>query len=122
MQKEIVSKKTRNEVREFLVGWTLRDIEIVFDNADVFADRTFSANVSGERRSFVEQIYHTLDFHKKDDVFRYLTAIEGMLQKAEQNLSSCFDRDSTKSKIRNTSAVWLFLGQFGQFFRCQIFA
>jgi hypothetical protein len=35
MTQEIISKKTRYEFREFLVGWTLREIEMEFDAADI---------------------------------------------------------------------------------------
>ena len=33
-----------------------------------------------------------------------------------------FEHDYRIQKYSNTSAVWLFFWQFGQFFRCQIFA
>jgi len=55
MTHEIVSKPTRNEFREFLVGWTLREIEIEFEGAGIECDRDYEPNVSGQRRSSVEQ-------------------------------------------------------------------
>ena len=35
MAKELISKKTRYEFREYFVGMTLRQIEMEFDAADV---------------------------------------------------------------------------------------
>ena len=54
MNEELISKKTRNEFREFLVGWTLRDIEMEFDAAHIDYDRQYDPPLSGQRRSFVE--------------------------------------------------------------------
>ena len=64
MSNDLISKRTRNEFREFLVGWTLREIEIEFENAHVECARTYVPEVSGQRRSYVEQYYHTLDFSR----------------------------------------------------------
>jgi hypothetical protein len=35
MSHDLISKKARHELREYLVNWTLREIEMEFDSADV---------------------------------------------------------------------------------------
>jgi len=84
MNSELVSKKTRNEFREFLVGWTLREIEAEFDAANISCDRQFEPQVSGQRRSLVEQYYHSLDFTNPSDVRKLLQAYENVLNTARQ--------------------------------------
>jgi dGTPase len=69
-----------------LVGWVLREIEMVFEEAGIECDRSYEPPVSGARRSFVEQHYHTLDFSNVDDAKRLLVAVEGVLNKASRKL------------------------------------
>lgn len=88
MKKELVSKRTRNEFREFLVGWTLREIEMAFEAVYVDCDRQYVPPVTGERRSFVEQYYHTLDFTTPADVLRLLNAYNGILDTAFRNVTN----------------------------------
>lgn len=38
MKNELISKKTRYTFREFLVTWTLREIELEFDSADIICN------------------------------------------------------------------------------------
>ncbi len=91
MNREFISKKTRNEFREFLVYWKLRDIEMEFEAAHVDCDRQYIPQVSGSRRSFVEQHYHTLDFTNPADVLRLLTAYENILNAANQKIPTQYD-------------------------------
>jgi hypothetical protein len=59
---EIVSKKTRYEFREFLVGWTLRQIEMEFDAADIPCHSGEGLRLpDGARRSLVERYYASID-------------------------------------------------------------
>ena len=68
VQKPLISPNVRREAREFLVGWTLREI------CDLFHDHGFSADyghepaTSGERRSLVEQFYATVDWCNREHV------------------------------------------------------
>ena len=55
MSGDFVSKKTRQVFREYLVGWTLREISDEFDAAGVPCDLEYQPPVSGQRRSLVEQ-------------------------------------------------------------------
>ena len=99
MTRELVSKRTRNEFREFLVGWTLREIEIEFEGANIECNRDFEPEVSGQRRSFVEQYYRTLDFTKPADVKRLLTAYQSIIERAERNLPTTHGREEAERGI-----------------------
>ncbi len=79
MATELISKKTREELREYFVGTTLRIIESEFDAADVPYDGDYDPPVSGQRRSLVEQYYHAIDFTKWIDVRKFLTVYENVL-------------------------------------------
>ena len=61
--KDIISKKTRLEFREYFVGTTLREISQEFDAADVPLDSEYMPPESGQRRSLIEQYYHAVDFN-----------------------------------------------------------
>lgn len=58
----LISKRSRNAFREVLVGWTLAEITTEFDNEGFSPDHTHDPQVSGQRRSLVEQLYHGIDF------------------------------------------------------------
>ena len=104
MTAELISKRTRNEFREFLVNWVLREIESEFDAAGIACDRKYQPPVGGARRSFVEQHYHTLDFTNPKDARRLVTAYENILAKAEQDLPTSFDKPGTARAIANLVA------------------
>jgi hypothetical protein len=71
-KRELLSRKTRNELREFLVGYTLRQIEKEFDSAYIEPDLEYQPPTSGERRSLVEQYYHKMDWSNWRDVRKFL--------------------------------------------------
>jgi hypothetical protein len=79
MPRELISKKTRIEFREYLVAWTLAAIGNEFDAAEVPCDRDYDPPTSGQRRSFVEQYYHALDLTKPQDARKLLNAFENVL-------------------------------------------
>lgn len=85
MVQEIISKKTRYEFREYLVDWTLREIEMEFDAADVPFDKDYVPRCSGQRRSLVEKYYHSIDWSKWSDVRRVLTVFENILATLEEH-------------------------------------
>lgn len=101
METEIISKRTRNEFREFLVGWTLREIEMEFEGADISCDRQFSPQIGGQRREFVEQHYHTLDFANPKHLRKILCFYGNVLNKATSNLSASADKSITERAINN---------------------
>jgi len=99
MNSELLSKKTRNEFREFLNGWTLTEIEMEFDAAEVACARQFDPQLSGQRRSLVEQYYHSLDFTDPTDVRKLLTAYENILITAARKLPAQHNKELAKSEI-----------------------
>ncbi len=80
----MISKKTRKEFREYFVGLYLREIEAEFDAADVpFVGNYVPKNISGQRRSLVEQYYHAVDWTKWSDVRKILIVYENVLTHLE---------------------------------------
>jgi hypothetical protein len=49
----LVSVNVRREAREYLVGWTLREIGDLFHDHGFSADMTHDPQTSGERRTYV---------------------------------------------------------------------
>jgi abortive infection Abi-like protein len=82
---DIISKKTRQELREYFVGTTLRTIEMGFDAADVHCATEYSPGVSGARRALVEQYYHSLDFSVHEDARKFLHVYENVLSYLEES-------------------------------------
>lgn len=74
MSRELISKATRNEFREVLVGFTLRQIELIFEGANIQANLKYAPQVGGQRRSLVEQYYSTINFCSEEDVNRLIKA------------------------------------------------
>lgn len=101
MKKEIISKKTRCEFREYFVGKYLREIEMEFDAADVPIDENYHPSISGQRRSLVEQYYHTVDWTKWADVRKILIVYENVLTELEELSRSPFSsKDWAASRSR----------------------
>lgn len=86
--RELISKKTRNEFREFLVGWTLREIENEFSAAGLEPDRAYNPQLGGQRREFVEQYYHTMDFSNPAHIDRLLRVYEAILAHCESHIAN----------------------------------
>jgi hypothetical protein len=82
MGQELISKKTRQEFQEYLVGWVLREIRGVFDAADIACNELHRPSAGGQRRSLVEQYYASLDITSPRDVAKLLRAYEYVLHKA----------------------------------------
>lgn len=89
MSKDLISKATRNEFREVLTGYTLREIQMMFDAGNLSPCRDYDPQVGGERRSLVECYYADLDFGSVSDVKRLLAVYEevmhGLTNIAERN-------------------------------------
>jgi hypothetical protein len=82
---ELINRRTRNEFRETLVGWTLREIDVEFDNESFTPDLEHDPNVPGQRRGLVEQYYKTIDFTDPDQVRRLVRVYESILVTVDQN-------------------------------------
>ena len=98
--RDLISKRTRNEFRETLVGWTLREIDIEFENEDFTPDTEHDPQLGGQRRTLVEQYYKNIDFRNYDDVVRLVRIYDSVIQTIEQNapaqaekLRTCLQRD-----------------------------
>ena len=84
MSQELLSIKTRQVFRENMVGWVLREIADEFDAAKLDCDLSHQPLVSGQRRSLVEQYYHTVDWTDPAQVRRVLQVFENVLYRAEK--------------------------------------
>lgn len=86
--RELISKKTRTEFREFLVGWTLREIENEFSAAGLVPDRSFSPQLGGQRREFVEQYYHGIDFTDPNGADKLVRVFEAVIAHCETHIAT----------------------------------
>lgn len=80
MTRDLISKTTRNEFRELLVGYTLREIEMTFDAGNLTPREGYQPTVSGERRGLVEAYYANLDFSSPSDVKNLLAVYEEVIE------------------------------------------
>ena len=71
---DIIGKATRNEFREALVGFVLRDIEMFFDGAGLACNEDYNPPLSGARRSLVERYYANINFSSPSDIKKLLVA------------------------------------------------
>jgi len=119
MSNEIISKKTRTEFREFLVGWKLREIRNEFDAAGIECDDDYDPGLEGERRTLVEQYYHSLDFSNPSDVRKLISVYESVLVTALQRVEDY--PDSSKGFERSVKALVQLLRRDGfDFLNCRL--
>ena len=71
---DLIGKATRNEFRETLVGFVLRDIEMFFDGAGLACNEEYNPPFSGARRSLVERYYANINFSSPNDIKKLLVA------------------------------------------------
>jgi hypothetical protein len=89
MPKDIISKKTRREFREYMVvDWSLRKIRKEFESVDVPLDRGYVPPISGSRRSLVEKYYHGIDWTKWEDIRKILAVFQYVLGFLESSLKA----------------------------------
>lgn len=79
MARDIISKATRKEFRESLVGSYLRAIDDIFEAAGVACDQAYAPPETGQRRGLVEQYYHSVDWTDRESVGHVLSAYEHIL-------------------------------------------
>lgn len=90
MSEELISIKTRQVFRENMVGWVLRQIADEFDAATIDCDLSYDPSVSGQRRTLIEQYYHTVDWTDPRQVRKVLQVFESVLHRAEESLHGMF--------------------------------
>lgn len=84
MTRDLISKTTRNEFRELLVDYSLREIELTFDAGGLAPRADYQPTVSGQRRGLVEAYYASLDFASAADVKRLLAVYEEVIENLTQ--------------------------------------
>jgi HEPN domain-containing protein len=84
MKSDLISKPTRNEFREVLVGYTLREIEMTFDAGNLTPRSDYDPQIGGQRRSLVERYYANIDFTSASDVRRLLAVYEEIIENLTQ--------------------------------------
>jgi len=99
MSRELISKATRNEFREVLVGFTLREIGMIFEAAHLEPRVDYEPPVSGQRRSLIEQYYANIDFSSQKDVRKLLSAYEELIEQLQQAQSRVINPESADSTI-----------------------
>jgi len=82
---ELISIKSRQVFRENMVGWVLREISDEFDAAKIDCDLAYQPPVSGQRRTLVEQYYHTVSWTDFPHVRKVLQVFENVLDRAEKS-------------------------------------
>ena len=115
--REFISRKTRNEFREFLVGWTLREIENEFSAVGLKPDLSHDPRLGGQRREFVEQHYYALDFTDAEDVERLLHVYEAILERCELDLSNPGNYNDSASLKQQYDNLLRCLGRDGYVFK-----
>jgi hypothetical protein len=88
MNRELVSKETRLDVREHLVTWLLPRIESVFRAADVPFTADYHPPVIGTRRVMVERFYRSLDFTKPADAAKFALVCDEVVRVLDHRLQT----------------------------------
>lgn len=99
--RDLISKTTRNEFRELLVGYTLREIEMTFDAGGLTPRADYQPTVSGQRRGLVEAYYANLDFSSPPDVKKLLSAYEEIIE----NLTQAAERQADENRVATINAL-----------------
>ncbi len=84
MSRDLISKATRNEFREVLTGYVLRDIDMFFEAGGITPRANHNPQVSGQRRGSVECYYASIDFTSATDVRKLLTVYEEIIESLQQ--------------------------------------
>jgi len=79
---DLISKRTRNAFREVLVGWTLGEITTEFDNEGFSPDYAYDPEISGQRRTLVEQLNDRIDFSDPRHAARLLQVYQTVVCQA----------------------------------------
>jgi hypothetical protein len=101
MTRDLTSKTTRNEFRELLVGYTLREIEMTFDAGGLTPRADYQPTVSGQRRGLVEAYYANLDFSSQSDVKKLLPVYQEIIE----NLTQAADRQPNGDHVATINGL-----------------
>ena len=100
MSRELVSKATRNEFREILTGFVLREIDMIFEAAGLEPLAGFEPQVNGQRRGLVEAYYANIDFSSHTDVRKVLAAYEELIEQLTQIQDRVMNPEAVEATIR----------------------
>ncbi|MEN6532638.1 MAG: abortive infection family protein [Bryobacteraceae bacterium] len=109
MTESLLSKKVLYEFEDLFASWTLREISAEFDAVDIPRHTTFVPRVSGQRRSLVQQYYHSLDLASPKDIAKLQGLFQNVLSRLEQLETGDYDDDVKAQAARNFSNLtqWL---------------
>ena len=82
---DLISKATRNEFRETLVGFILREIEMFFEGAGLGCKEDYNPPVTGARRTLVEQYYVEIDFSSPSDIQKLVATYGEIVLRLNRN-------------------------------------
>jgi hypothetical protein len=97
--KELISKATRNEFREVLTGFVLREIDMFFDAGGLTPLEGFEPAVSGQRRGLVETYYANIDFSSPADIRKLLMTYEEVMEGLKRTYDAS-PNDTLQATIR----------------------
>jgi hypothetical protein len=103
MSKELISKATRNEFREVLTGYVLREINTIFEAGGLTPLEGYQPTVGGQRRGLVEAYYANIDFSSVEVVRKLLLTYEEImegLQRAQETAPNDTLQATIKSLLR----------------------
>jgi hypothetical protein len=84
VSRDLISKATRNEFREVLTGYVLRDIDMFFEAGGITPRANHNPQVGGQRRGLVECYYASIDFTSTTDVKKLLTVYEEIIESLQR--------------------------------------
>lgn len=92
MAQELVSRRLRNMLMEYLSGNSvLRVIENEFEASDIAYRPIDGQYVGGQRRTLVQGYYNSLDFTNPRDARKFFNVLEVFLRSMErEGLCHCF--------------------------------
>ena len=80
---DLIDKATRNDLREVLVGFVLRDIDMDFEAVGRSRKMDYTRQGGSERCSLIEQFYANIAFCSTSDVQKILAGYEEVLLRLE---------------------------------------
>ena len=99
MIRDIISKATRNEFRELMVGLVLRDIDMVFEAGGFQPKLDYQPPVSGQRRSLVEQYYANIDFQSPQAVRGLLVTFAETIERYKRAHCEVMSAEDLQKKV-----------------------
>lgn len=100
VNRELISRASRNEFRELLVGFfVLREIDMMFESAGITAREDYNPQLSGQRRTRVEQYYANIDFNRISDVRKVVAAFEEIILQLRQHPHFRTDPETREQQI-----------------------